>query len=81
MTFEHNPIDIPEVSTKTVNRKRFYVTPTGLYPSITTVLGVRKAKQKGCKSGVNELVTMLLTISCELLHLVELLFTICVKIS
>ena len=47
MTFEHNPIDIPEVSTKTVNRKRFYVTPTGLYPSITTVLGVRKAKQKG----------------------------------
>ena len=47
MTFEHNPIDIPEVSTKTVNRKRFYVTPTGLYPSITPVLGVRKAKQKG----------------------------------
>jgi genome maintenance exonuclease 1 len=47
MTFEHNPIDIPKVSTKTVNRKRFYITPTGLYPSITTVLGVRKAKQKG----------------------------------
>ena len=47
MNFEHNPVDIPEVSTKTVNRKRFYVTPTGLYPSITTVLGVRKAKQKG----------------------------------
>ena len=47
MTFEHNHVDIPEVSTKTVNRKRFYVTPTGLYPSITTVLGVRKAKQKG----------------------------------
>ena len=45
--FNHVPVDIPEVSTKTVNRKRFYVTPTGLYPSITTVLGVRKAKQKG----------------------------------
>ena len=45
--FIHNHVDIPEVSTKTVNRKRFYVTPTGLYPSITTVLGVRKAKQKG----------------------------------
>lgn len=47
MNFNHAPVDIPEVSTKTVNRKRFYVTPTGLYPSITTVLGVRKAKQKG----------------------------------
>jgi len=45
--FTHNHVEIPEVSTKTVNRKRFYVTPTGLYPSITTVLGVRKAKQKG----------------------------------
>ena len=45
--FNHVPVDIPEVSTKTVNRKRFYVTPTGLYPSITTVLGVRKEKQKG----------------------------------
>lgn len=45
--FNHVPADIPEVSTKTVNRKRFYVTPTGLYPSITTVLGVRKEKQKG----------------------------------
>ena len=45
--FNHVGVDIPEVSTKTVNRKRFYVTPTGLYPSITTVLGVRKEKQKG----------------------------------
>ena len=45
--FNHKPIDIPEVSTKNINRKRFYDTPTGLYPSITTVLGVRKEKKKG----------------------------------
>ena len=44
--FNHVPVDIPEVSTKNVNRKRFYVTPTGLYPSITTVLQVRKEKEK-----------------------------------
>ena len=47
MTFVHNPIDIPEVSTKNINRKRFYDTPTGFYPSITTVLGVSKEKQQG----------------------------------
>jgi genome maintenance exonuclease 1 len=47
MTFVHNAIDIPEVSTKNINRKRFYDTPTGFYPSITTVLGVRKEKQQG----------------------------------
>ena len=51
--FNHVPVDIPEVSTKTVNRKRFYITPTGLYPSITTVLGVRKDKQKGLQEWRN----------------------------
>ena len=40
--FTHNPVEIPEVKTKNVDRKRFYVTPNGLYPSITTVLNVRK---------------------------------------
>ena len=41
--FTHNPVEIPEVSTKTVNRKRFYLTPEGgIFPSITTVLSVRK---------------------------------------
>ena len=40
--FNHIGVDIPEVSTKNVNRKRFYVAPDGeLYPSITTVLSVR----------------------------------------
>ena len=45
--FVHKPVDIPEVSTKNINRKRFYNTPTGFYPSITTVLGVRKEKKIG----------------------------------
>ena len=40
--FTHKPVELPEVSTKTVNKKRFYVAPDGsLYPSITTVLSVR----------------------------------------
>ena len=40
--FTHKSVEIPEVSTKTVNRKRFYVTPDGgIFPSITTVLSVR----------------------------------------
>ena len=35
-------IDFPELKTKTVDRKRFYVTPEGNeYPSITTVLSPR----------------------------------------
>ena len=46
MEFKHLPITVPELSTKTVNRKRFYQTPSGkLYPSITTVL--QKQKMQG----------------------------------
>lgn len=34
---------VPEISTKNVDRKRYYITPEGiLYPSITTVLSNRK---------------------------------------
>ena len=51
--FKHIGTVIPEVKTKTVNKKRFYVTPTGVYPSITTVLGVRKGKQKGLQEWRN----------------------------
>ena len=41
--FTHKPVEIPELSTKNINRKRFYQTPEGkLYPSITTVLQRRK---------------------------------------
>ena len=40
--FNHIGVDIPQVKTKNVNRKRFYVTPEGgLFPSITTVLSIR----------------------------------------
>ena len=39
----HVQISLPEVTTETINRKRFYVTPEGeKYPSITTVLSNRK---------------------------------------
>ena len=41
-TFNHVPIELPELTTKTVDRKRFYVTPDGDFPSITTVLSIRK---------------------------------------
>ena len=41
--FNHIQISLPEVTTETINRKRFYVTPEGeKYPSITTVLSTRK---------------------------------------
>jgi len=41
--FNHRPVEVPELETKTVDRKRFYVTPEGgMYPSITTVLSKRK---------------------------------------
>ena len=43
--FNHIQISLPEVTTETINRKRFYVTPEGeKYPSITTVLSNRKKK-------------------------------------
>ena len=48
--FVHNAVEIPEVGTTNVNRKRFYLTPTGTYPSITTVLGVRKEKKAGLQA-------------------------------
>ena len=41
--FNHVPVELPELETTTINRKRFYVTPKGHhYPSITTVLSIRK---------------------------------------
>ena len=40
--FNHCEINLPEINTKTINKKRFYVTPENkYYPSITTVLSVR----------------------------------------
>ena len=43
-TFNHVPIELPDLTTKTVDRKRFYVTPDGDFPSITTVLSIRNKK-------------------------------------
>ena len=44
--FVHNEVSVPELSTKNINRKRFYQTPDGkLYPSITT--GLNKKKMEG----------------------------------
>ena len=41
--FNHKTVNLPELTTETINRKRFYVTPEGKkYPSITTVLSNRK---------------------------------------
>ena len=43
--FNHVPVSLPELETKTVDRKRFYITPEGEeYPSITTVLSSRSKK-------------------------------------
>ena len=43
MTFNHKTVKLPELTTETITKKRFYVTPEGnKYPSITTVLSIRK---------------------------------------
>ena len=40
--FNHVPVTVPKVETKTINHKRFYVTPEdNYYPSITTILSIR----------------------------------------
>lgn len=46
MNFEHQTVSLPELTTQTINKKRFYVCEDGtLYPSITTVLS--KWKKEG----------------------------------
>ena len=43
MKFTHKTVKLPELTTETINRKRYYITPEGnKYPSITTVLSIRK---------------------------------------
>ena len=43
--FIHKNIQLDDLNTKTIDKKRFYETPEGeLYPSITTVLSVRNKK-------------------------------------
>jgi len=44
-TFNHVSVALPPLETKTIDRKRFYITPEGEeYPSITTVLSSRDKK-------------------------------------
>ena len=44
--FNHVPVNLPELKTKTIDRKRFYVTPEEEnYPSITTVLSILKQER------------------------------------
>ena len=38
--FIHKPYTLDELTTETVDGKRFYVTPSGPLPSITTVLSI-----------------------------------------
>ena len=41
--FNHVPVKLPELKTTTINHQRFYITPKeNYYPSITTVLSIRK---------------------------------------
>ena len=43
--FNHVPVELPELKTKTMDHQRFYVTPNNnYYPSITTVLSIRNKK-------------------------------------
>ena len=78
MSFNHVSIEIPELKTKTINKKRFYVTPKGYYPSITTVLSNRK--KKGCGNGVSVLVLTLQTMLRELPLQEAPRFITCVRI-
>ena len=40
--FNHEPVELEDLKTQTIDKKRFYETPDGkLYPSITTVLSSR----------------------------------------
>ena len=49
MTFNHVSVALPPLETKSVDKKRFYITPEGEeYPSITTVLSSRN------KEGLSE---------------------------
>jgi CRISPR/Cas system-associated exonuclease Cas4 (RecB family) len=42
--FEHDPIEFKEVETTTMKGGRYYGTPKGWYPSVTTVLGILSKK-------------------------------------
>lgn len=43
-TFNHIPVNLEELTTEMIDGKRYYSTPAGNFPSITTVLSRKKAK-------------------------------------
>lgn len=45
-TFKHNSINLPNLETEAIDGKRYYITPVGPLPSVTTVLG-QKIKNQG----------------------------------
>ena len=42
--FFHNPINLPDLETVSIDGKRHYITPGGTFPSVTTVLGEKLSK-------------------------------------
>ena len=47
--FLHNPVYLPDLETEYVDGKRYYKTPAGNLPSVTTVLG-QKLKNPGLEA-------------------------------
>ena len=47
--FLHNPVYLPDLETEYVDGKRYYKTPAGAFPSVTTVLG-QKLKNPGLEA-------------------------------
>jgi hypothetical protein len=47
--FLHNPVCLPDLDTEYVDGKRYYKTPAGAFPSVTTVLG-QKLKNPGLEA-------------------------------
>ena len=69
--FTHKPVELPELSTKNVNRKRFYLTPEGNFIPLL-LLFYKDARWKVLWNGEKELVMMLQTMLQEL-PLIEVL--------
>lgn len=65
--FIHSPIDLIEYQTENIDNKRFYVTPNGKYPSITTIMGSlsKESIDKWKKSVGEETANKISRIACS----------------
>jgi genome maintenance exonuclease 1 len=65
--FIHSPIDLIEYQTVNIDNKRFYVTPNGKYPSITTIMGSlsKESIDKWKKSVGEETANKISRIACS----------------